>query len=47
MNEIKNNEDVYTEDKHRQADGLMCRLLKSMGYEDGVEVYYSIDKWHC
>lgn len=27
------------ESKHAQMDALMCRLLESMGYSDGIEIF--------
>ena len=35
-----------TEAWHRDADDLMCSLLRTLGYEDGVEVIESEKKWY-
>lgn len=31
---------------HFAADALMCDLLRSLGYGDGVEIFESNDKWY-
>lgn len=31
---------------HMDADDLMCSLLRTFGYEDGVEVFESEKKWY-
>ena len=36
----------YEETMHEKADGLMCELLTELGYKDGVEVFYNMDKWY-
>ena len=36
-----------TEEAHGDADDLMCKLLKALGYRDGVEVYEGMDKWYA
>lgn len=36
-----------TEAAHGEADELMCDLLESMGYGDGVEVYREMNKWYA
>ena len=38
--------DNDTETWHREADDLMCSLLRTFGYEDGVEVFESEKKWY-
>jgi hypothetical protein len=35
------------EQKHAAADELMCELLKSLGYEKGVQVFDDMDKWYA
>ncbi len=32
---------------HRDADGVLVDLLKSLGYEDVVEAWDAIDKWYA
>lgn len=43
MLEISRNGDI--EDAHSKADDLMCELLKTLGYTDGVAIFDSMDKW--
>ena len=38
--------DVLGEAGHVEADDLMCELLKSLGYGEGVEVLEDMDKWY-
>lgn len=33
--------------RHVEADGLMCDLLRSLGYEKGVQVFDSMHKWYA
>lgn len=35
------------EEDHRQADDLMCELLRSLGYGDGVSVFENMTKWYA
>ena len=35
------------ENRHMQADDLMCEILCSMGYQKGVDIYKDMDKWHA
>lgn len=35
-----------TEAWHIYADDLMCSLLRTLGYEDGVKVFESEKKWY-
>lgn len=34
-----------TEMAHIDADDVLCKLLKSLGYEDVVSEYQKINKW--
>lgn len=36
-----------TEDAHARADVLMCELLESLGYKEGVAIYKAMDKWYA
>jgi hypothetical protein len=38
---------VDTETAHMRADDLMCELLESLGYGDGVTVFKSEPKWYA
>ena len=35
------------EDRHYNADELMCDLLHSLGYGEGVAIFKEIDKWYA
>ena len=35
-----------TELGHIEMDNLMCELLKSLGYEEGVEIFDNALKWY-
>jgi len=34
------------EDMHRDMDNLMCKVLKSLGYEEGVTIFEKALKWY-
>lgn len=36
----------FEEDAHRDMDMLMCNLLKSLGYADGVRVFLWTKRWY-
>ena len=36
-----------TEIAHCLADDLMCDLLKSLGYEEGIAIFLESDKWYA
>lgn len=44
MRAIANDSD--TEAAHSKADRLLCEVLVSLGYEDGVEVFELMDRWY-
>ena len=33
--------------KHEDADDLMCKTLKSLGYSAGVEIFEKMEKWYA
>lgn len=35
------------ESNHSAGDDVMCELLKSLGYNDGVKVFEDADKWYA
>lgn len=35
------------EDAHRAMDSIMCELLISLGYEEGIEIFCSTPKWYA
>jgi len=39
--------DTDTEVAHFNADGVLCQLLTSLGYEDVVTAYRDIGKWYA
>jgi len=40
--------DTYdTEEGHAEADDLMCNVLESLGYQDGVAVFRQAGKWYA
>ena len=34
------------EEGHSKMDDLMCELLKSLGYGEGVEIFEDVEKWY-
>ena len=36
-----------TEEAHMQADELMCELLRTLGYGEGVEIFRSMDNGYA
>lgn len=44
MAEIASDDD--TETKHYEADQLMAAVLVQLGYDDGVKIFNSMDKWY-
>ena len=44
MIELSKETDI--EDRHISMDGLMCDLLESLGFGEGVEIFHSTEKWH-
>jgi hypothetical protein len=34
------------ENGHIEADGVLCDLLMTLGYEDVVNKFYELDKWY-
>ena len=35
-----------TECAHGEADGILCKLLERLGFEDVVQEYYRVEKWY-
>lgn len=44
MRRINRNND--TEMAHILADELMCKLLRELGYDEGVDIFEQMDKWY-
>lgn len=36
-----------TETAHANADDLMCRVLRELGYGEGVDIFESTPKWYA
>ena len=36
----------YEESFHGEADDLLCELLISLGYAEGVDIFWHQPKWH-
>lgn len=36
-----------TEADHINADGVLCRLLTEIGYQDVVDEWAKVDKWYA
>ncbi len=43
-NKIK---DSDKEADHGDADRLLCETLSSLGYNDGIELFYELDIWYA
>ena len=43
---MKELESYDTEYRHIKADELMCQLLISLGYEEGIEIYSNFLMWY-
>lgn len=35
------------ESAHAEADDALCEFLRSLGHDDMVELYLSVDKWYA
>lgn len=44
MSELVNDPD--REQRHMVADGIMCDLLRNLGYGDGVQAFEGMDKYY-
>ena len=36
-----------TEDGHARADALMCTVLASLGYQEGVKIFEEMERWYA
>lgn len=36
-----------TEDAHLNADDILCKLLKKLGFSNVVDEYIKVDKWYA
>ena len=46
-NPSKDNPYYDEEDSHAEMDGLMCDLLRSLGYGDGIDIFNKTPKWYA
>lgn len=35
------------ESSHIECDAIMCELLKSLGYGEGVKIFENMEKWYA
>ena len=35
------------ESNHGDADNLLCEVLTSLGYDEGVKIFEQMDKWYA
>ena len=47
MIEIKKQYARDPEKLHPLADDLMCDVLESLGYDEGIAVFNTMDKWYA
>lgn len=47
MIDIKNDYNLDTEVAHIEMDELMCKVLIELGYDEGVEIFRTTDKWYA
>ena len=41
------NQKYDIEQGHSEADKLMCAVLESLGYGDGIEIFRKMEKWYA
>lgn len=39
-------EQYGVEEDHLAMDDIMCTLLRSLGYGEGIDIFDNIDKWY-
>jgi hypothetical protein len=37
---------IDKESAHSEADALLCKVLRELGYEKGVTIFESLDLWY-
>ena len=37
----------FIADRHRKMDALMCEVLRSIGYDDGIDIFEATSKWYA
>ena len=46
MRDLSEIESYCTEENHVEADGILCDLLRKLGYEEIVKYFYNVEKWY-
>lgn len=48
MAQIQNSYPKFTDtdERHMKMDEAMCKLLRSLGYGEGVEIFEKSEKWY-
>ena len=39
--------EISVEQGHEWADNILCSVLRSLGYNDIVDIYDGVSKWYC
>ena len=40
--------DSYDRERmHEAMDALMCKVLRTLGYEEGIKIFEQTDKWYA
>ena len=47
MNKLATSNSLDKEDRHRKMDALMCEVLRSIGYDDGIDIFEATSKWYA
>ena len=47
MNELATSSSLDEEGRHRRMDALMCEVLRSIGYDDGIDIFEATSKWYA
>jgi hypothetical protein len=47
MQDIHDNYGGDEEDAHARMDELMCKVLSSLGYHEGVQIFIEQAKWYA
>ena len=40
-------ENVWTEDRHIEMDGIMLNFLRQLGYGEAVDIFNRTEKWYA
>ena len=39
MDDLATSNSLTKEDRHKEMEGLMCEVLRSIGYDDGIDIF--------